>query len=339
MATDLPGPHVLRRMVDGYEVSRALHVAAALGVADLLGDGPKPVGELASATETHAPTLYRLLRSLASVGVFAEDADGHFELTPLAQYLRSDVPGSMRGWAVWLAQRSTWGMWGDLMHSVRTGQPAFPAVHGTGVWDYYAQHPEENTVFNAAMTGGSRAQVDAVVQAYDFSGIDTLVDVGGGQGAFLSAILTAYPAMRGVLFDQPHVVTGAPVVLGASGVADRCTIVGGSFFESVPADADAYILKWIVHDWDDPEAVTILRTCRRAIADTGRLLLVTRVLPPRNEPHPAKFTDLLFLVMYGGRERTAEELERLLAGGGFQLQRIIPVTEERGESVVEGIPI
>src|SRR5947209_8495657 len=290
-ADTLPPREALLRMINGYQVSQALHVAAMLGIADLLQAGPKGVEELAKATRTHAPTLSRLLAALASVDVLAEN-DGRFGLTPLGECLSTDSADSVRAWAMNIGLQFHWTSWGYLLDSVRTGEPAFPQLYGTTVWEYRSGRPEENAIFNAAMTALSAGVGDAVVRSYDFSGTGVLVDVGGGEGALLAAILAANPSLRGILFDQSHVVASAAALLERAGVAERCQIVAGSFFESAPAGADAYLLKSIVHDWDDETAITILRRCRMAIADTGKLLVVERVIRPANEPDPATFSDL-----------------------------------------------
>jgi hypothetical protein len=210
--------------------------------------------------------------------VFTEEADGRFSLTPLAEHLRADAPGSLRSWAMLMGRPYFFTSWGHLLHSAKTGEPAFPEVYGTSAWEYRAAHPEEGAIFDAAMTGLSGAEAEAVVRSYDFSGIEVLADVGGGHGALLAAILAANPALRAVLFDQPHVVAGAKALLERAGLADRCEVVGGSFFEGVPEGADGYLLKSVIHDWDDAAATKILRKCRAAMWDTGRLLLVERVV-------------------------------------------------------------
>jgi hypothetical protein len=329
----------LLQMTNAYQTSQAIHVAATLGIADLLSDGPRSTDELAEATGTHAPTLYRLLRALASVGVFAEsiEHDSHFGLTPLAEYLRSDAPASVRAWAVHIGQPYYWTSWAHLLDSIKTGEPAFPELHGTSVWKYRAAHPEENAIFDTAMTSLSAIVAEAVVQSYDFSQFGVLADVGGGVGALLAAILRANPSLRGLLFDQTHVVANAGAWLEAAGVTDRCEVVGGNFFEAVPEGADAYLLKSVIHDWNDAEAVGILRTCRTAIADTGRLLVVEPVLRAGNDPDPAKFMDLNMLVMLGGRERTAEVFCGLLAEAGFQMNDIIATGSSH--NIIEGVPV
>jgi hypothetical protein len=338
MSSEEPSPRdTVLQMTNAFRTSQAIYVAATLGIADLLEDGPRSVDKLAEATGTHAPTLYRLLRTLASVGVFAEESDGQFGSTPLAEYLRTNAPRSLRAWAMQCGQRYLWASWGHLLHSVRTGEPAFPELYGTTVWEYRTAHPEEDAVFNAAMTALSAGVVEAIVQSYDFSGMGLLIDVGGGEGVLLAAILAANPTLRGVLFDQSHVLTGAKDLLERAGVADRCQLVSGSFFEAVPEGADAHLLKSVVHDWDDTATLKILRACRAAIADTGRLLVVEPIIRAGNEPDPAKFSDLNMLVMLGGQERTAEDFERLYAEAGYRLTDIIHTGSSM--SIIEGIPI
>lgn len=327
----------LWRMTNAYQASEAIHVAATLGIADLLADSPRSAEDLAKTTGTHAPTLYRVLSALAGVGVFAEADDGRFYQTPLSEYLRTDAPGSVRAWAVQIGRPYHWNSWGHLLHSVETGEPAFSDLYGTTPWEYRASSPEDDAVFNAAMSSLSTAVGKAVVHSYDFSGIETLVDVGGGEGALLAEILAANPTLRGVLFDQPRVVEGATDLLERAGVADRCEVAGGSFFEAVPAGADAYLLKSVIHDWDDAAAGQILRRCREAMDDKGRLLVVEPIIGPKNEPDPAKFSDLNMLVMLGGRERTAEDFERLYAEAGFELSGIVRTGSPF--AVIEGAPV
>jgi hypothetical protein len=338
MSPHEPSPRdTLLQLTNAFRASQAIHVAATLGVTDLLEDGPRSVDELAHATGTHAHTLYRLLRALASVGVFAEEPDGKFGSTPLAEYLRTNAPRSLRAWAMQCGQPYLWASWGHLLHSVRTGEPAFPELYETTVWEYRQAHPKEDAVFNAAMTALSAGVVEAIVQSYDFSGMGVLMDVGGGEGVLIAAILAANPTLHGVLFDQPHVLTGAKDLLEREGVEDRCELVSGSFFEAVPEGATAHLLKSVVHDWDDNATVKILRACRAAIADTGRLLVVEPIIRAGNEPDPAKFSDLNMLVMLGGQERTAEDFERLYAEAGFRLTDIIHTGSSM--SIIEGIPI
>ena len=339
MTASEPSPRdTLLRMTNAFQVSQAIHVAATLGIVDLLEDGPRSADELAEATHTHAPTLYRMLRALASVGVFVEETDSRFGLTPLAEHLRTDATGSLRAWARLIGQPYFWSAWGHLLHSVRTGDPAFPDLHGTTVWEHRAAHPEEGAIFDAAMTGLSAPVAEAVAQSYDFSSIGVLVDVGGGEGGLLATILAANPGLRGVLFDLPDVVANAGALLERADVADRCEVVGGSFFETVPGGADAYLLKSIIHDWDDDAAAKILHTCRAAIDNTGKLLVVEPVIRPGNEPDRAKFSDLNMLVMLGGRERTADDFAKLYTEAGFRLTDIIR-TASPPFNIIEGAPV
>jgi O-methyltransferase/methyltransferase family protein len=323
-------------LVNGFRVSQAIHVVATLGIADLLKNGPRSSGDLAAATGTHADTLYRLLRALASVGVFREEADRRFALTPLSECLRSDAPDPVGPWAVQIGETGFWQAWRSLLDSVRTGENAFRLVHGVDAWEYRRRNPEAGAIFDRAMTGHSRLQANAVLKAYDFEPFRCMVDVGGGHGLLLSAILAKHRSLRGVLFDQPHVVAGAEPTLQAAGVADRCQIVGGDFFEALPGGGDAYVLKFILHDWEDAQAMTILRCCRRSITPTGRLLVIDAEIAPPNEGAMNKFRDLMMLVIQGGRERTREEWTALFAAGGFRLIGATPT--EAGLSVIEGIP-
>lgn len=315
---------VLRRLVNGYQVTQAIHVAAALGIADLLGDGPRASDELAAQTGAHAPSLHRVLRALAGVGVLHEDDDGRFALTPVGECLRTDASEPVGGWASYVGAPSHWQSWGALLHAVRTGENAFRALHGTDVWEYRAQHPEEGAVFDRAMTAITLRANQHLLEAYDFSRLRSVVDVGGGHGALVAALLAAHPHMRGVVLDQPHVVAQAPAVLEEAGVADRAEVVAGSFFDDVPAGADAYVLKAIVHDWEDAEALRILRRCRAAIPPHGVLLVVERDLGAPNEDADAKLSDLNMMVGPGGRERTRDEFATLLSDGGFALRATTP---------------
>ena len=331
-----PPPVTLLQMMTGYWVSQAIYVAAKLGIADLLVDGPRTADDLAAATEAHAPSLYRVLRALASVGVFTEATPGSFALTPLAELLRSGTPDSMRALAI-TYNEELYRAWGDVLHSVRTGQPAFEHDFGMPVFEYYAQHPEADRVLNEALAGYTTQLAGAVPNVYDFSPFGIVVDVGGGYGALLAAILRSNPTARGILFDQPHVVAGAEEHLASAGVADRCATVGGDFFIEVPAGGDAYVLSQILHDWDDERCVAILRHCRRAMPDHGRLLVVELVLPPGEEPFFGKWLDLHMLVVASGRERTAAEYGTLFRAAGFELARVVPTPA--GPSVVEAVPV
>lgn len=324
----------LRRLIDGYQLSQALHVAATLGIADLLADGARDSAELARDTHTHAPTLYRLLRALAGAGILHEESGQRFALTPLGEPLRSDAEGSMAAWAAFIGSPAYWQAWSGLLHSVRTGENAFTHVHGKDVWRHREAHAEDGALFDRAMASLSRRAAAAVLAAWDFSGLRTLVDVGGGNGNLLAAVLAAHPGVQGTLLDLPHVVATAQARLAEAGVADRCAVIGGSFFDGVPEGADAYMLRSVIHDWDDADAVRILTVVANAMAPASRMLLVERVIAPPNEGRDAKFSDLNMLVSPGGRERTREEFETLLDASGMKLARIV---DAGGFSVIEGV--
>jgi SAM-dependent methyltransferase len=337
--TELPPPLALFRLVTGYYVSRALWVVAKLGVADLLATGPSDAAALATATGTHAGSLRRVLRLLASVGVFAEQADGRMALTPIGECLRAGVPGSMRSGVLLFGGR-TQDAWSDLMYSVRTGEPIYPHRFGMDVWAYTAQHPEDAALFDEAMADFTRQAALAVVATYDFSPFEVVVDVGGGNGALLAGIVAANPALRGILFDQPDVVARAPAEIARRGLTGRCTVVGGDFFREVPAGGDAYLLKHVIHDWNDERAAAILRVCRRAIRSGGRLLLVEGVYPARiDQTDPSRgaaSNDVNMLVCTGGRQRSEAKFRALYAATGFRLTRIVPTPARI--SVIEGEP-
>ena len=319
-----PAEAVLTQMAFGALMTQALYVAAKLGVADLLAAGPRPVKELAAATETHGRALYRVLRSLAGVGIFRETAPQVFALTPLAEPLRSEAPNSVRRGMIFMGEGWHWAVWGDLMHSVRTGRPAWGHVHGAEVFDYFADHPAEAEIFNGAMTDMSMSTAPAVVEAYDFSGTGTLADIAGGHGYLLAQVLKANPGMKGVLFDVAPVVAGADALLAREGVAERVEKVAGDFFAGVPAGADAYIMKHIIHDWDDERAGLILKNIRAVMPDHAKVLIVETVVPEGDAPHYSKLLDLEMLASPGGAERTEEEYRALLAGAGLRLTRVVP---------------
>ena len=332
----LPPPVQIYLMSQGAVISRALSLAAELGLADLLANGPRDTEQLAQATSTHARSLHRMLRLLSSVGVFTEARPGQFALTPLGECLRNAVPGSMRSWLRMLGLKVWFHTYAEALHSLRTGEPAFARSVGTDFFEYLATHPHEGEIFNAAMSDVGRGVAAAVVHEYDFSGLAKIVDVGGGNGSLVSAVLQAHPRMTGILFDQPHVIEGARQSIGDAGLADRCELVSGDFFNSVPAGGDAYVLRWIIHDWDDDRALKILRNCRAAMRDTARLLLVENIIPPGDEPHPGKVSDFVMLTALGGQERTAEEYTQLLDRAGFRLNRVVSTTSPM--SVLEGMP-
>lgn len=314
----------LLQMASGSWIGQAVHVAAKLGIADLLEDGPKSPAALAEATGAHADALHRLLRALASLGVFAEEADGRFALTPTAEGLRTNAPDSLRAYAIMLGESWHWRAWGELLHSVRTGQSAFEHAFGRDLFGYFGEHPEAARVFDAAMTSRTGHENAIVTVAYDWPA-GMIVDVGGGQGALLAAILARTSDARGVLFDLPHVIAAARGLIDEAGLTARCDLVAGNFFERVPTGGDLYLLKRVIHDWDDGRAAAILRCCRAAMGERSRLLVIEHVLPPGNAPSWGKLLDLQMLVLTpGGRERDEAQFRALLASAGLRLARIIP---------------
>jgi hypothetical protein len=317
--------------------ARALHVAAKLEIADLLRDGPKTVEELAEATRTDADSLRRLLRALACIEVFAERPDGRFELTRIAEQLRSDHPKSMRSMVLCFGEPWNWRPLGELQHSVETGSPAFDHVYGKGLFEYLGESPDAGEIYDSGMTALATEGQGFAARAYDYDDVQTLVDVGGGRGAVLAGVLEAHPHLRGVLFDRPAVVARAEEERAASALGDRYTIVAGDFFESVPEGGDAYLLSTVIHDWDDERARLILRNCRRAMGGGAKLLLAEAVVPPLNEYHFSKHMDLEIMAMYGGRERTEEEYRRLLEEEGFEVAQVIETVTPF--SVIEALPV
>ena len=322
-----PPQLVLQQLIQGFQVTQGIYVAAKLGIADLLKDGPHTSEDLARATGTHAPSLYRVLRLLTAVGLLTEGEAHHFALTPLGAYLQTGVPGSMRETVLLYGEKPVWHVWGNLLHSVETGEPSFQHVFGLALFEYNQQHPEHATLFNNMMTEWTASVAPTVAAAYDFSATGTLVDVGGGHGQMLASILHAHPTLHGVLFDLPHVVKGAPPLLEAAGVADRCQVIGGDAFAAVPADYETYLLSRVIHDWDDERAMALLARCHQAMKPQGRVLLVERVIVTGSSPQVLVLeSDVQMLVLsYGGRERTDAEYCALLNAAGFELSRLIAV--------------
>ena len=330
---ELPMHQQLDEMITGYWISQAIYAAAKFGIADHLKDGPKTVGELAAATSTNPDALYRLLRALASVGIFTEGDSRQFSLTPLADPLRSDVAGSKRALAL-MSGDEQFRAWAEIDYSLRTGNIAFDKVFGKPIFDYLGDHPDKARIFDAAMVGVHGRESKAVLDAYDFSGIGVVADIGGGNGSQMTEILKRHNRMKGILFDLPHVIERAKERIDATGVPDRCKLVSGSFFDAVPEGADAYILRHIIHDWDEEKSLKILRNCHRAMLPTSKLLVIESVIPPGNEPFHGKFLDLHMLLIPGGKERTENEYRTLFERAGFELTRIVPTGSE--VSIVEG---
>ncbi len=339
METQLPPPMVLYHLATAHYLSQAVYVAAKLGIADHLGDDAQSHEALAKATGTHAPSLRRVLRLLAAAGVLAEREDGRFELTTVGSFLKSG-PGSFRAAAQLFGGPMVWQSWGDLLNTVRTGETALHRVFKTDSFAYFNDHPEEAAVFDEAMGSFTAMTSIAVAAAYDFSSMRKVIDLGGGQGALLAGILRAYPELRGAVFDLPRLAEGARREIAAAGLADRCEFVGGDFFEAVPAGADAYVLKHVIHDWDDAKATRILRTCRAAMGPEAKLLIVEGVYPPRIdgslESEGAARNDVNMMVCTGGRQRSEAEFRELYEAAGLRLTRIVATMGM--VCVIEGAP-
>jgi hypothetical protein len=330
---NLPPQEELSRLISGYQQGQAIHVAAKLKIADLLSGGSRTVEELVDATGAHAPSLYRLLRALAGIGIFVEDEERRFGLTPLAEPLRSDVPNSQWAYAVMMGEEH-YHVWGDLFFAVETGQNAFERIYGMPIFEFLSENPEKGRIFDAAMSSIHGRETLPLLDAYDFSEIELLADIGGGNGSVLTAVLQRYPKLRGLLFDLRPVIERSRRRLRTAGVADRCQLVTGDFFQAVPSGADAYLLRHIIHDWNDEKATLILRNIHRAMKADGRLLVLETVLPPGNQPSAARFLDLTMMLLPGGQERTEEEYRRLFADAGFRITRITPTSSSI--SVIEG---
>lgn len=321
-------------MSGGFATAQCVFAATKLGIADLLKAGPQHCDELARVTDTNSDALYRLLRALACIGVFAETAPRCFQLTPLAACLQQDEPGTLRNLLI-LRAEFIYGCWGDLMHSLRTGQSAFEHRYGMNLFQYLEQNPAVDELFNRAMTEVSAQENAAILAVVDFPSVGKLVDVGGGQGTFLATLLQHYPAVTGILFDRSQAIEKARGVLKREGLLERCELVAGDFFVSVPAGADSYVLKSILHNWDDQHAIKILQNCYRAMAGAGRLLVLDSVVSPDNASRRSSFFDLAMLVLFSGRSRTAEEYRQLLESARFKLTKITPTASET--SVIEAV--
>jgi len=335
-----PGPQVpphvqLIQMVTATWVSRIVYAAAWLDLGNLLADGPRSAEDLAGGLGVHAPSLHRLMRTLASLGILAEGEDRRFGLTTLGEALKTGAPGSAR--ASILTAGSPWfhGAFSDILYSLQTGRTSFEKAQGMPVFAYLAQHPDEASLFSETMVGFHGEEPAAVAEAYDFSAFGTIADVGGATGNLLAAILARHQGPRGILFDMPHVVGDAPALLQARGVADRVTIEAGDFFQTAPADADAYVLSHIIHDWSEEQCLDILGRVRQAMKPGARLLLVEMVLPAGNVSHFGKILDMVMLVLPGGQERTEEEYRALLAKAGLRHTRTVPT--HSAVSIVEAV--
>jgi len=326
----------MTRLIRAYRQSRCVAVAVELGIAERLAAGPRTAADLAAEAGAHAPSLRRLLRTLVAMGVVADDGSGRYSITPLGTELRQDRLGPLS--RLFNAEHY-WQSWMQLGHSIRTGERAFDFVHGMRNWDYYATHPAEGAIFDAAMSGITGPVSIAVAEAYNFSRFQVVADIGGGDGTLLIEILRRHPSVTGMLFDRPNVVARGRKRLDAEGLLHRCEIVGGSFLESIPPGASVYVMKSIIHDWEEPAVSTILERCRAAVGDSGApLLLVERVLSEKIGPEALDdlLADLDMLANPGGQERTDAEYGALLQRAGFKLERIIPTPTPF--KIVEAIP-
>jgi SAM-dependent methyltransferase len=323
-------------MVVGKWISQAVGTVVEVGVPDQLAKGARQCSDIAREAGVSEDGLYRLLRALASLGLFAESADRRFKLTSMGQLLRSDHPESLAGYARFTAHDVTWRPWGQLGYSVKTGMPAFDHVFGTSIFEHFSRNPEAAAVFDDAMTSISTTEARATSEAYDFKGIEVLMDVAGGHGLLLATVLRRHKKMRGMLFDLPHVAAGAAATFTRAGIAGRVRIESGDFFKELPSGADAIIMKHIIHDWDDDSATRILQACHRALGPRGKVLIVDSVVPAGNVPHYGKLLDLEMLVLTPrGRERTKAEFISLLRGAGFRLSRVIAT--DSPFSIVEAV--
>jgi hypothetical protein len=318
----------------GSWITQALGVVAELAIADRLAGGPRTADELAEETGSDGCSLYRLLRALASVGVFTEGEDGRFALTPTAELLRTGVPGSQRYSAI-ITAGEIHAAWGELLHSVKTGEPGFQKRHGVSFFQYILANPQRHAMYDSAMNEIHGPESEPMLDAYDFSGVSTVVDIGGGNGMLLEAILRRHPSIRGTLFELPEVAQRARASFANTDIADRLAFVGGDFFQTVPS-ADAFVLRHVVHDWQDADAEAILRNCRKAMRPEARILVIETVLPPGDQPCFGKWLDLMMLLV-GGRERTEEQYRRLFSAAGLRLSRIVPTAHE--VSVIEAVVV
>jgi ubiquinone/menaquinone biosynthesis C-methylase UbiE len=323
---ELPLPQQLLWMTQGYILSQVVHVIAKLGIADYLADGPQTSQALAQATATDPDALYRLLLTGAAFGLL-EEAESHtFTLRPLGELLRSEVPGSVRDYAIAMVAPGHWLPCGHLEQTIRSGKPSFQEVFGVDLWEYHTQHTEEGIDYTKMLGNVSALIVDDVVAQYDASPFQKIVDVGANHGRLLAPLLHAAPAAKGVLFDLPNMIAGARVAVEKLGVSDRVELIGGDFFQEVPGGGDLYILMRILHLWDDTQCRVILQNIHRASKPQGKLLIIERLLPERPEPSPIYFSDLNMLIRVGGRERSRKNFHTLLASAGYTLEQIIPIS-------------
>jgi hypothetical protein len=312
----------LMKLISGFQVSQTIAAMAELGIADVLKDGPLHSDDIAVKTECDPASLYRLLHALASAGILEEQSERRFRLTPIGECLRSDSSNSRSAWARYVGRPYVRQSWASLADSVRTGKSAFELVHHANLWQWRGERPEETGIFDAAMSELSRSGGKAIAAAHDFSAYKLIVDIGGGQGALLAAILAEYAGTHGILFDLPHVVLKAKGLLGAANVEDRCEIIGGDVFKSIPRGGDAYLIKSVLMDESDDSVVSILGRCRSAMSPSSRIIVIEHLLTPPNQPD-VNYSDMTMMVMTGGRERTQQEFESLFAAAGFRFQQAV----------------
>lgn len=335
----VPPPIAMLRFLGGFRIARIIYVVAELGIADLLADEAKSIAELAQATQTHEPSLYRVMRSLASVGIFAEDDRGKFQLTPPAEFLRGDTPGSLRDAVKFLGQDWHWQVWGELPYSIKTGKPAFDHLFGQGLFDFYLD-PEMAKIASDSKASISSRAADSLLANYDFSATDVVVELGifAGAGSTIIPLLKANPQMKGILFDFTSAIAAAQPAIEQAGLTQRCQLVAGNCVETAPSGGDTYILMFVIHNWDDERAIKILQNCRQGMTATGKLLLVEMIMPEGNDPFVGKLIDLeSLLTTPGGRERKEDEYRDLLTRAGFEITRIIPT--QTANSIIEVIPV
>ncbi len=328
-----PPEAALYQMMNSHVISRLIYVVAKLGVPDALKNQVMSSEELSETVKAHPASLYRVMRTLAAHGLFTENPKGHFEITATGRLLTTDEPNSQRDLAILMWEPWWRAGWDGLLESITTGVTAFDRAHGIGLFEYLKRRPEAADLFNRAMISITKKEINAIISSYDFSGVSTVVDVGGGYGGLMAALLKRHPWMTGILYDLPHVGDTVRSIMKKEGVHDRCTAAEGDFFSSVPSGGDAYILKSVIHDWEDEESLVILKNCKAAMTDKGRLLLIERTVPPGDIPSPGKIMDIVMLVNLGGRERTEEEYRDLLRSSGFTQVRTIPTAS--GMNIIE----
>jgi len=319
----VPPPAQMMQMITGFWTSCCIYNAAKLDIADILASKPRTIDQLSELTHCHNPSLNRMMRALLSVGIFNKNSKGEYSNSALSETLRSGVPGSMKAMAI--AQLGDhYSAWGNLLYSLKTGKTAFDKVEGMPIWKYYETHPEEGENFIEAMAGVTGAVIHNVIPAYDFTAMSTIVDIGGGNGALLMAVLQSAPEAKGIVFDEEYVVEKTKEVLAQKGYSERCSTMGGSFFDFIPKDADGYLMKMVLHDWNDEQSLQILNNCRQAMKPGSKLLVIESVIPEEDTPHPGKFMDINMLAMTGGLERTEKEFSTLFQKAQLKLLRVIP---------------